>query len=96
MIWIVITRNVIFTFISLAPLSDKFLHRKKQKKISTTRTIMNNTTLQTETASLKKNVLELQQQFLQQEIKMKAETHKLNTEVLSVELEIKKLQLQRL
>ncbi|XP_036148515.1 uncharacterized protein LOC118647551 [Monomorium pharaonis] len=37
-----------------APLSDKFLHRKKQKKISTTKTIRNNTALQTETASLKK------------------------------------------
>ncbi|XP_011870273.1 PREDICTED: myb/SANT-like DNA-binding domain-containing protein 4, partial [Vollenhovia emeryi] len=38
---------------------------------------------------------ELQQQFLQQEIEMRAETHKLNTELLLVELEIKKLQLQR-
>lgn len=56
----------------------------------------NSNTGNVEIVELKKTVLQLQQQLLQQELQDKAEIHQLTTKILSVDLSIKQLQLEKI
>lgn len=78
--------------------SDKFLHRsaasrRTGKTIKSSVRVAENST--TEIVELKKSVLLLQQQLLQQELRDKAEIHKKTIDILNVDLNIKQLQLKK-